>query len=606
MNYQELRKQTNQGWNTWDTSSVLSHVLLPYGFAIRLVLKDHAREHVLRNPLIGRMKEPTDRCDPEIITPMHRSWDGRYTALKVEYGETVFQVETTARDGEEYILVTPEKAGKQTPALVVEACLLWGREGTLSKKDGKLSVSLPDGKEIQVHISKEGYALPNTYSLSPCVAVDLDEPVVISTAPCTTQEVRSYLQQARQELEEQAASYGKNQETYTAMKSCLAWNSIYDPEWDRIISPVSRLWNIDWGGYVLFHWDSFYAALMASVDCPELAWLNAIAIMNERTEKGFIPNFGASFDYKTRDRSQPPVGSMVVMEIYKRWGGKWFLEELYDKFMKQNQWFFENRSTEEGYMCWGSNACETPNRRRFEGRSQACRQGAAFESGLDNSPMYDGMEFDDSTGLLKLADVGLMGLFIKDCNCLAEMARELGREEDLSVLARRKEKVEKALSTMYSPEDGMFLNIDLRDHSFSRRVSPTNFYSLYSSVVTQEQKAAMLEKWFYNPEKFWGEYIIPSITRDDPAYKDQDYWRGRIWAPMNLLVYYAFRDSGLDKEAVVLAEKSKALILKEWREHGHVHENYNGTTGEGCDSRNSDRFYHWGGLLSYLAMDADV
>lgn len=75
---------------------------------------------------------------------------------------------------------------------------------------------------------------------------------------------------------------------------------------------------------------------------------------------------------------------------------------------------------------------------------------------------------------------------------------------------------------------------------------------------------------------------------------------------MNLLVYQALLDSGRKEDAVVLAQKSKELILKEWREHGHVHENYNGTTGEGCDSLNSDRFYHWGGLLSYLAMDADV
>ena len=42
--------------------------------------------------------------------------------------------------------------------------------------------------------------------------------------------------------------------------------------------------------------------------------------------------------------------------------------------------------------------------------------------------------------------------------------------------------------------------------------------------------------------------------------------------------------------------------LKEWLEKGHVHENYNADTGEGCDSANSDRFYHWGGLLAMPAM----
>ncbi len=607
MDYKQLREKTNRGWNTWDTSSVLAHVLLPYGFEIRLCFKDHAVEHVMRNPLIGKSVIAEDPRQPEKITPLLRSWDGRYTSLQVEYGKSIFRVESTVREEEQYLLVTPERIEGREPGLIVEACLLWGREGSISKLDGRLYGSFPDGKTIELFMSRSGYAMANTYSLSPCVTIDLDQPIAIGTQPCSEEEVRIFLKEARAELEQQAESYGKNAEVYTAMKSCLAWNSVYDQEFDRIISPVSRIWNVDWGGYVLFHWDTFFAGLMASVDNPELAWLNCIAIMNERTEDGFIPNFGASFDYKTRDRSQPPVGSMVVMDIYRRWGGKWFLEELYEKFMKQNQWFSEKRTTPEGYMCWGTNRCEAPGPRRFERKSSACRQGAAFESGLDNSPMYDDAEYDAETGMLKLADVGLMGLFIKDCRCLEKMALELGQNEDLPILQQRRQRVEKALQNLYCEEQGMFLNKDLRDGTFSQRVSPTNFYALFSNTVTEEQKQEMMKKWFYHPKKFWGEYLLPSITRDDPAYHDQDYWRGRIWAPLNYLVYKAFLDSGLEKEAKVLAQKSKSLLLKEWREHGHVHENYNGDTGEGCDdAKNSDPFYHWGGLLSYIAIDADV
>jgi putative isomerase len=48
------------------------------------------------------------------------------------------------------------------------------------------------------------------------------------------------------------------------------------------------------------------------------------------------------------------------------------------------------------------------------------------------------------------------------------------------------------------------------------------------------------------------------------------------------------------------AAKSAALFLKEWRQKGHVHENYNAITGEGDDVRSSDRFYHWGALLGLI------
>ena len=39
--------------------------------------------------------------------------------------------------------------------------------------------------------------------------------------------------------------------------------------------------------------------------------------------------------------------------------------------------------------------------------------------------------------------------------------------------------------------------------------------------------------------------------------------------------------------------------------HGHVHENYSCYNGLGCGLVCSDKFYHWGGLLTYIALDND-
>lgn len=49
-----------------------------------------------------------------------------------------------------------------------------------------------------------------------------------------------------------------------------------------------------------------------------------------------------------------------------------------------------------------------------------------------------------------------------------------------------------------------------------------------------------------------------------------------------------------------LAKVSGNLLLQEWREHGHVHENYDPATGEGDNKANSNPFYTWGALLSYI------
>lgn len=600
MNYAELKKITNTGWNTWNTLNVMSHALLPYGFTINLCFKDYSRSEVLREPLIGRFGK-----DEEQIFPGIRSWDGKYTCMNVKYANSEFNVESTVYDGEQIILVSPVAYKYKIPTLIVEACLLWAKDGMISKKGDRIFGDFEDGKHIEIFTSGKKHILPYTYSLSPYFAVDLAEPVCVSTVPCSAEEARALIEKARADTIAEAQRYGKNAEAYIAMKSCLAWDTIYECEKDRICSPVSRIWNKGWGGYVLFDWDTFFAALMASTDNKELAYLNALAIASEVTEKGFVPNFTANNDIKSRDRSQPPVGSMVAMEIYKKYGEEWFLKEIYPNLFRWNGWFAENRMTDEGYMCWGSNKYEPTAGRYFEVYDTGNLQGAAFESGLDNSPMYDDVAFDEKTELSLLADVGLMGLYIKDCNCLIEMSKIVGNEENIPVLERRLAKVEAALLTLWSDADGIFKNKNLATGELSGRISPTNFCALYSSKVTSDQKESMLKRYFYNPLEFWGDFIMPSISRQDPGYKDQTYWRGRIWAPMNLLVYEAFKDASLSDDAKILAEKSRGLLLQEWNAHGHVHENYSGDDGWGCGVGNSDKFYHWGGLLGYMAIDSE-
>jgi len=69
---------------------------------------------------------------------------------------------------------------------------------------------------------------------------------------------------------------------------------------------------------------------------------------------------------------------------------------------------------------------------------------------------------------------------------------------------------------------------------------------------------------------------------------------------MNYLVYLGLENYDLPEMRQQLATRSFALFLKEWKENGHVHENYNAILGTGDDVSNSDRFYHWGALLGYI------
>lgn len=593
--YDRLKQRLARGWNTWNTRSVLSHVLLPYGFALNLGLKDYGSGAYLKEALVGRLGKEVEQ-----IHPGPHAYDGSYTELKLRWKSVAAVVQSAVEGGDLILLVTPLARQRRPAALIAEAGLLWGRPGCAAQEGDALVGHLPD-RTLYVYATKESVPDPYVAAQTPYLTLPLDSPVGISTGKKRTiQEIEEILGRSKVEHMARMERFGELADVYAVIQTCLAWDTIYEPAFDRVVTPVSRLWNVHWGGYVLFCWDTYFAAYMAALDHRDLAYANAIEITREKTERGFVPNFGTVNDVKSRDRSQPPVGSLVVRELYRRFGDRWLLEEVFDDLLEWNRWWIRHRE-HDGLLCWGTDPYAPLVDAYYEVNDVGNWQGAAYESGLDNSPMYDGVPFDPDAHLMRLADVGLNSLYVMDCDALADIARVLGRMSEARELQQRAEAFRRNLASLWDEESGIFLNRRTDTGEFVRRLSPTNFYPLLADAATPEQAERMIREHFYNPAEFWGDWILPSIARNDPAYPEQDYWRGRIWAPMNLLVYLGLRRYDLPQARADLAHKSQALLLKEWLAQGHVHENYNADSGEGCDKPNSDRFYHWGGLLGLIA-----
>ena len=194
----------------------------------------------------------------------------------------------------------------------------------------------------------------------------------------------------------------------------------------------------------------------------------------------------------------------------------------------------------------------------------------------------------------------MTSLYIADCDALAEIANTLGKQREAQELRQRAEQYRAKLATLWDEKSGIFLNKDLHTGEMSTRLSPTNFYPLLAKAATDAQAKAMIDNHLLNPEEFWGQWILPSIAYNDPAFHDQNYWRGRVWGPMNYLVYLGLQNYPNPDVRKQFAQKSYDLFAKEWRNKGHVHENYNAIEGTGDDVPNSDRFYHWGALLGYV------
>jgi hypothetical protein len=611
--YEKVQQRLARGWNTWDMRSVATQVLLPEGLAIHVGLQHNATlngDAFLGDALIGRL-EP----GAEVVTPGPHSWDGSYTSADYAWKGHKWRVES-AHDGNDLVmLVTPLKAEAISALPPTVVFSVTGARYTIygpyvrTNAGIRVPTDVDAVVEVDCTCAEESEEFRRSLPVPPpYFAANLNQPVGISTSYYgvtyvgprhrrTLAEIQAVIDRERKAYDQSIAAAGKNGPILDAIETVLGWDTYYEPEKARVFSPISRVWSVNWGGYALFDWDTFFAATQASVGDKDLAYANALEILREETPQGFVPNFARAGGWKSADRSEPPVGAITVLGLYEKYHDRWFVEDAYKPLLKWNRWWAAHREM-DGYLTWGSDGDNEPQ--NLDDKTRGAWQGAVYESGLDNSPMYDGSFYNPKTHLLEVADVGLMSLYIADCDALAKMADLLGKTAEAKELRERSARYRAKLGTMWDEPTGIFLNKDLHTGRSITRLSPTNFYPMLARVATPEQAKTMVEKHLMNPKEFWGEWVIPAIARDDPAFKDQDYWRGRIWGPMNYLVYLGLRNYDNPDARQQFAQKSYALFLKEWTEKRHVHENYNAHLGTGDDVTSSDRFYHWGALLGYV------
>jgi hypothetical protein len=99
---------------------------------------------------------------------------------------------------------------------------------------------------------------------------------------------------------------------------------------------------------------------------------------------------------------------------------------------------------------------------------------------------------------------------------------------------------------------------------------------------------------------------LPSSARADASFADQNYWRGRAWAPQLLLVYLALlrydHVPALRAARADLAALGVSVMRAEWLTYGHIAENLSGVTGISQDSGDADPMYAWGGGFGLPAL----
>ena len=341
-------------------------------------------------------------------------------------------------------------------------------------------------------------------------------------------------------------------ETYRRTYAYAWWvmaNNLISPE-GRVTYEAMMPSKVDYVG--LWLWDSALHTLAYRHVDPELARNQIRAMVAHQLPSGMLPDAVydegviAEIEHPIRaEVTKPPILAWAALKLHETAPDLDFLEEIYVPLVRWNAWWFSMNDDD------------------VDGLAQ---YNHPYSSGLDDSPLWD-------YGL-PVEPPDLNTYLCVQMGSLAMMAEELGMDAEGAMWRRRAEAIViRMLEDFWDEEVGLFWA--LYQEEPIRVVTPFNLYPLWTGQLPADVRNRLIDH-LTNPEEFWGEYVIPTVARNDPHYEPATMWRGPVWANINYFFIEALQQVGRDDLARTLRDRTLELVMS----HPSIYEYYNAETGE--------------------------
>jgi len=388
-----------------------------------------------------------------------------------------------------------------------------------------------------------------------------------------------------------AAAYQESRMRSTAMCAGAAeavaalsgYSRVYDPGRAHVQTTVNRTWAGTNSPGIIFGWDNFFTSYIAAWENPALGAESLEHIVSVYGEKEIAHG--------------PVQRNLIIPILYTRTldilGDEGVARRTWPTMMEFMRFWFADRGdghpwrdgNDDGLIESGTNTDAAAARPGF------IIQEAMDETGYDELPsksagfaeerlgmLADNVSFDWFRRTLTLTEIGQNSLYVASCKAMARWAKRLGESADAEWLAAEQNRVASRIREhLFSEPDGFF-----RDRYSAGEFSPvktmTLFYPLLAGIADDAAKEKLKEV-LLDPKQFWGDNLIPTVSRDDPAYCDGldgrgNYWRGNCWPSATYIVYLAIKEAGWDDVAAEFAKRTCNMFLEYWNLHGHAYENF--------------------------------
>lgn len=298
-------------------------------------------------------------------------------------------------------------------------------------------------------------------------------------------------------------------------------------------------------------WDSAFHAIAYRHINPALARDQIRAMLVHQLPNGMLPDaihdegVVTEIDHPIQGEvTKPPILAWAALKIHQLAPDLDFLKEIYNPFVRLNYWWFEfNDDDKDGLAQYNH----------------------PYSSGLDDSPLWDhGMPVESPD---------LNTYLCIQMQSLAEMAEAMGLPEEAATWRSRAEEiVQRMIEDFWDEEAGLFRTT--YDKKPVPVITPFSLLPLWTGILPEKIRQRLIAH-LKNPREFWGEYVIPTVARNDPAYDPDTMWRGPVWANINYIFIEALQRAGEETLASELREKTLKMIM----DQQGIFEYYNAETG---------------------------
>lgn len=407
-----------------------------------------------------------------------------------------------------------------------------------------------------------------------------------------------------------------------------AINILNDNDRGGFTVPTPKLYPFQW------NWDSAFAALGFATFNPDRAWVEIETLIEGQWSDGMLPHivfrqpdkdyfpgpdvWGTHKHPPSSGHSQPPVVTSIVSELARLTKDHKRAAKLFPGLLRYHEWFHRMRDPDTTGLVAAIHPWET-------GRDN-CPDwdiGMNNVSVPDDLPTYkrrdttevsedqrpDTQQYDRFLSIVKfareqqwdhqkiyrdgpflMADPGIQFILLRADRDLLRLAKELGYTEHTLKIQRWIDQSMIGNQLLWNSSVNAFTARDLRTNTFSQAVTSASMLSFYAKAADQSQHNQMLDHANAILESV--QYGFPSWDPRDSLFEARRYWRGPVWAIMNLMISRGLRESGESKLADRIDHDTIALI-----EASGFNEYFNPTTGEALGGRN----FTWTAAV-YLAL----